>query len=730
MKRSLKFAIFFALIFLAVGTTGVLVYQRFQRLTEANQWVTPTQDVLNRLEHVLSLLKDAETGQRGFILVGEERYLQPYHDATGEIQKNIDAVAELTRDNPDQQRTLQQLRNLVREKLDELRETIALRRTAGLDAALPIIRSDRGQRTMDEIRDLIGRMATSERQLLDARDRAARQIAYQTLWAVLIGVILSLLALAVVAGLSLRSVRYAERRNLPQSDRRKRSVTVLHYGLAVVAVVLATGLRWWLEKAFGPMPLFLTWYPAVLLVASIGGGGPGIVATLLSALVADYCFINPSGSFSIIQLNDAVAMGFFVGTGIFMSILAERLRRARWAEALSVAQEQERAAQYARSLLEASLDPLVTISADGKITDVNEAATRATGVPRGELVGTDFSNYFTEPERAREGYKQVFARGFVTDYPLTVHHRNGTLMDVLYNASVYTDARGNVLGVFAAARDVTAQKQVEAELKRHKERLEVLVQERTAALEAANKDLVRSNENLGQFAYVASHDLQEPLRIMASFSQLLARSYKGRLDADADEFIGYIVDAAGRMQKLITDLLAYSRAGHKGAEREAVDCNQIVRRVVANMEVAMQAGGGRVTFDPLPTIQAHEASMIQLFQNLIGNALKFRGKEPPTVHVGARPGNHAWTFSVRDNGIGIEAQYYDRIFAIFQRLHTREEYSGTGIGLSICKKIVDNLGGRIWVESEVGKGTTFYFTIPSGESVSVTGGSAANSVIV
>lgn len=717
MKRSMKFAIyfaaiFFALLFLAVGTAGVLVSQGFQRLTKANQWEIHSQNVLNELEHVLSLLKDAETGQRGFILVGEERYLKPYQDATGAIQQDIDAVAILTHDNPDQQRNLQQLRNLVREKLDELQETIALRRESGMTAALPIIRSDRGQRTMDEIRDLIDRMETSERHLLDVRDRAARQIVHQTLRSVMIGVFLSMLALAVVTGFITRSMRYAERRNLPPNDRRKRVVTVLHYGFAVVAVGLATGLRWWLEKSFGPMPLFLTWYPAVLLVASIGGAGPGVLATIVAALMADYWFINPAGSFGIVHLNDAVATGFFVGTGIFMSILAERLRRSRWAEASSVALEQERAARHARSLLEASLDPLVTINPEGKITDVNEAAVRATGAPRDELVGTDFSSYFTEPEQARESYRQVFARGFVTDYPLTIRHRGGQLMDVLYNASVYKDAHGSVLGVFAAARDVTAQKQAAAELKQHKERLEILVQERTAELEASNRDLVRSNENLEQFAYVASHDLQEPLRIMASFSQMLARSYQGRLDKDADEFIGFIVDAAGRMQKLITDLLAYSRAGHKGVETEDVDCNQVVRRLVENMGAAMQAGGGCVTFDPLPTIRAQEAGMLQLFQNLIGNALKFRGQEPPRVHVGARAGDREWIFSVRDNGIGIEAQYFDRIFAIFQRLHTREEYSGTGIGLNICKKIVENLGGRIWVESKVGKGTTFYFTIP------------------
>lgn len=381
-------------------------------------------------------------------------------------------------------------------------------------------------------------------------------------------------------------------------------------------------------------------------------------------------------------------------------------------EALLAASLQKQASQYARTLIEVSIDPLVTISPEGKITDVNEATIKATGMPREELVGTNFSSYFTEPEKAEQAYRHVFAWGFVTDYPLTIRHRDGHLMDVFYNASLYKDTYGSILGAFAAARDVTALKRAESELRRHKENLEALVKERTSELEESNQELARSNENLEQFAYVASHDLQEPLRIMSSYSQLLERRYKGRLDQDADEFIAFIVDAAARMQKLITDLLAYSRAGRGATDMVEVNCDRLVRRLVAAMAPTIESADGHVTFDGLPSIMAHESSLVQLFQNLIGNALKFRGEQPPRIHLSASQAGGEWVFSVRDNGIGIEPQYSQRIFMIFQRLHARDKYPGTGIGLSICKKIVETLGGRIWIESEPGQGSTFYFTVP------------------
>jgi signal transduction histidine kinase len=230
-------------------------------------------------------------------------------------------------------------------------------------------------------------------------------------------------------------------------------------------------------------------------------------------------------------------------------------------------------------------------------------------------------------------------------------------------------------------------------------------------LEQRIAELQRSNGELEQFAYVASHDLQEPLRMITGYTQLLAKRYKGRLDPDADSYIGFAVDGAKRMQALIEALLNYSRVGTRGKPKARTDCEAVLQNTLAGLQLAIQQSGAVVTHDPLPNVMADESQISQLLQNLIGNAIKFRNAESPRVHISCKRKSDAWLFSVKDNGIGIDPQYWERIFVIFQRLHTREEYAGTGIGLAICKKIVERHGGTIWVNSEANKGATFYFTL-------------------
>jgi signal transduction histidine kinase len=225
-------------------------------------------------------------------------------------------------------------------------------------------------------------------------------------------------------------------------------------------------------------------------------------------------------------------------------------------------------------------------------------------------------------------------------------------------------------------------------------------------------ELARSNADLEQFAYVASHDLQEPLRMVAAYTQLLSERYKGKLDENADKFIGYASEGALRMQVLIQDLLAFSRVGRASASYASVDCNLMMEELMKTLAPAILESGAVITHAELPAVWADRTQMTQVLQNLIGNAIKFRGKVPPEISVGAKKNGSDWLFSVRDNGIGIAPEFAENIFVVFQRLHTRSEYPGNGIGLAICKKIVERNGGRIWVESQAGSGSTFKFTIP------------------
>jgi PAS domain S-box-containing protein len=264
------------------------------------------------------------------------------------------------------------------------------------------------------------------------------------------------------------------------------------------------------------------------------------------------------------------------------------------------------------------------------------------------------------------------------------------------------DDKGKVAGSVHVARNITNRREMEDNLK--------------IALEAKKnlvKELKRSNKELEQFAYMASHDLQEPLRMVTSFVKLLEKRYKGQLDSNADEYIYYAVDGAERMQKLIKDLLTYSRITSKNEEFELVNLESIVDKSILNLTVSIKENNARITYDALPTIMADPSLITQLFQNLVGNAIKFRAEdEAPEIHVKAEDNGDEWIFQVIDNGIGIDSQHKDLIFEVFQRLHEKNEYPGTGIGLSMCQKIIERHNGDIWVESELGEGSKFCFTIP------------------
>lgn len=810
------------------GLLFILAFGSFCYLScafsNAAVWVSHTHNVHEVLTGIERSIVSIESGARGFVVTGREAFLAPYLSARKELPVQIENLRKLTVDNVQQQRFVGEL-----EKLVVLKETIASgvvedKRDGSLTNQT-LLDMEKGRAAMEKFHLVVAGMRAEENRLLLMRERAFHRLQ------------VALLVTAAFSG------------------------------------VLSVGLLIWL---------------AVLIMAN------------------------------------------------------------------------KQSFKYARNLIETSLDPLVTISIDGKITDVNEATILATGVVREKLVGSDFAQYVTEPDRARQGYEKVFQSGFVTDYPLTLRHVNGKLTDVMYNASVYKDSAGKILGVFAAARDVTALKMTESQLaeqrirleegKRSEERLRILLeaspngvliidkdgrlvlvnsraesifgytreellgdpidllvppsvrtrrpdfvsrlfakphprivgkgqelfglrkdgsfvpveinvnslefdgescvlmsildvsgrsevedklraqgqlldlayesimirdfngvisywnrgaqemygytdeeavghsahtllktefpkplaeinrellatgrwdgelvhytaagkrldvtsrwalkterrgdptvieitgditalknaaellQRKILELENANAELERSNEDLNQFAYVCSHDLQEPLRTITNFTQLFAQRYPELVDDKAKQFIEFIVGAAKRMQSLINDLLSYSRVERKSQSTDLVNCSTALDLALANLQATIQENQANIQRTRLPVVSGNSSQVVQLFQNLLSNALKFRNAAAPEIHISACKSGQYWRFSVSDNGIGFDMKHAERIFSIFQRLHSRDKYEGTGIGLSICKKIVERHHGRIWVESKPGEGTTFYFTMPS-----------------
>ncbi len=389
------------------------------------------------------------------------------------------------------------------------------------------------------------------------------------------------------------------------------------------------------------------------------------------------------------------------------------------------------------AVVESSDDAIITKSLDGTILAWNPGAEKVFGYRAAEVVGKS-SRFLLPPERAEEETHilERIALGEAVEHFETVRLRkDSTHIDISATISPIRDKSGVIVGASKIARDITERKRADreierlnhqmecrnkeleaqaSELQRARDELELRVKERTDELASMNQVLERSNLELQQFAYVASHDLQSPLRSISGFVQLLKSEYQGKLDAQADDWIRRTVEASAQMQTMIRDVLAYSRVDSRSRPFAPTAFLDVFKDAAALLESSIHDAGGQVSCGDLPVVMGDRSQLVQLMQNLIGNGLKYHGDKAPEVHVSAKHDGKEWIFSVQDNGIGIEPKYYDRIFEIFKRLHDQTEYPGTGIGLAVCRRVVTRHGGRIWLESEAGRGSIFHFTLPEG----------------
>jgi len=395
--------------------------------------------------------------------------------------------------------------------------------------------------------------------------------------------------------------------------------------------------------------------------------------------------------------------------------------------------EDKRAFLYARSLIEASLDPLVTISPEGKIMDVNSSTELITGRSRKELIGSNFSNYFTEPERANEGYKLVFEKGIVRDYPLSIRSVAGGVIEVLYNASLYKNEDGEVQGVFAAARDVTELRRIEKALKSAHNELELRVKERTNELQKANETLqseIRerkeveklielrttllemTNKELESFTYSVSHDLRAPLRAIDGYTRMILRDQRDKFNDDAKRKFDLIRSNTQMMGKLIDDLLSFSRLGRLEINMSKLDMEGLVNDIWMELQIINPDRKIDFKIKEIQPCRGDRTLIKQVYSNLLSNAVKYtKLKDKAYIETGGYREGDENIYYIKDNGVGFDMKYYDKLFGVFQRLHSADDYEGTGVGLAIVQRIIHRHGGRVWAQGKVEEGTTFYFTL-------------------
>ncbi len=709
----------FSLVLLTLAAVGTVSYRSMQQFALSSGWVAHTYIVIGQLKTLLDTIDGAVSAQRLYVLTGDETKLEPVTSARSSGARVMRSLAALTADNPVQQRRLVELRPLLDAQFSSLEKVVATRAQLGRDAAISFIRGHDTPELTGQIHSLAGAMIGAEDELLKDRGRAEGESAHFALRVLGIGAFAAfcfVTAAALYVQRTIARLRHVTRLGLQRSRELVRSESALRAQSALLQSVFdAMGEGVIVAYCSTSAPTLNPAARRILAIdesmawsdwlrnASIWQEGRAEPLASEDTPFARLANDPASGEIEML-LRQPVAGGLVAIAAIATRLTGETGVPVGGVMVLRDITERKRGERI-RALLAALIDStqyaILTMRADQIVLTWNPGGEKLYGYSADEMVGRSIKVLNPpgrDPKAGNLLMSRLAAGGGTEEFETACMCKDGTVIDVAAAMAPMRGARGEVIAISSISYDITDRKRAQQELL------------------ARTEELTRSNAELEQFAYVASHDLQEPLRMVASYLQLIEQRYKGKLDADADDFINFAVDGAVRMKQLINDLLIFSRAG-RGAKSAVVNLTEVVEHVLEVLQLAIEDAHATVTHDPMPSVICDEGRLSEVVQNLVGNALKFRGERTPQVHIGCERHGEEWMFSVRDNGIGIAPEFYEQIFVMFQRLHGREEFSGTGIGLAVCKRVIEHHGGRIWVESTPAQGTTFFFTLPTASEV-------------